>query len=328
MTDETQHEEEIPYEFVSIPNFPGYQIRPDSLVREEATGEILTSYCLEGYRKVTLTKPDGEKVMTGVHRLMALAFLEVPENYRELVVNHRNGLRSDNRIENLEWCTQQFNCQHAGYTGLSEKSKPIQVRNIDTGEVSTYITFIDFAERYGISKDAVSWRVNAGPTKVDNLGNQYRLYNRFCPDAPWPEPDYWGRGRTLVRDALTHKVLEFYCQEAVCRYFKYTKGCISEWLADETQPVVRMGDSLYQMIPYSPNPKWIDYENPYLAYESAGGYRCVVMYHPEHEEPRIWLNLSEAGRNYGYGKHIPYWRCQHHKLTPWKDGLICHYLNY
>lgn len=58
------------------------------------------------YKKVTLTK-DGERKDLLIHRLVAEAFIPNPNNLP--VVNHKDGNRLNNTIENLEWCTQQYN---------------------------------------------------------------------------------------------------------------------------------------------------------------------------------------------------------------------------
>lgn len=64
-----------------------------------------------GYKIVKLYKNDKKKYTYSVHRLVAEAFLEKP-SYAECV-NHKNGNKLDNRVENLEWCTYSYNNKEA-----------------------------------------------------------------------------------------------------------------------------------------------------------------------------------------------------------------------
>lgn len=69
----------------------------------------------DGYLHIGLYK-EQKGYFRRLHRLVALAFIPNPEN--KPLVNHLNGIKDDNRVENLEWCTQQRNMQHAHKTGL------------------------------------------------------------------------------------------------------------------------------------------------------------------------------------------------------------------
>lgn len=70
-----------------------------------------------GYKYVELTKNKQRKKHL-LHRIIAIAFIQNPYNKKE--VNHINGIKTDNRIENLEWCTRSENMIHASEACLNK----------------------------------------------------------------------------------------------------------------------------------------------------------------------------------------------------------------
>ena len=81
-------------------------------------GKILTpKFDKNGYLKIGLVKDHKQKYYF-IHRLVAETFIPNPNNY--LVVNHINGDKTNNHIDNLEWCTQQYNIKHAYKNGLKK----------------------------------------------------------------------------------------------------------------------------------------------------------------------------------------------------------------
>jgi len=66
------------------------------------------------YLRIGLINKNGNRKKVMVHRLVALAFINNPEN--KPFINHKNGNKHDNRIENLEWVSNQENCIHASKT--------------------------------------------------------------------------------------------------------------------------------------------------------------------------------------------------------------------
>lgn len=65
----------------------------------------------DGYYEVVLTAKNGKKKYERIHRLVALAFLDNPNCYP--VVNHKDGNKTNNCADNLEWCSIAQNTKHA-----------------------------------------------------------------------------------------------------------------------------------------------------------------------------------------------------------------------
>lgn len=99
-----------------ITNFPDYSISTDGVVTKLTTGAILSTWTgANGYKHVDLRK-DAQGYKISLHRLLAITFLPNLENKR--TVNHIDGNKLNNVLNNLEWATDAENTQHAYDTGL------------------------------------------------------------------------------------------------------------------------------------------------------------------------------------------------------------------
>lgn len=99
-----------------------------------------------GYIMVVLTV-NGKKMYPTVHRLVAQAFIPNPESKPH--VNHKNGIKTDNRVENLEWVTCKENQIHCRDT-LNPKYKKITKEIANKIRTEKNVYYKDLAKKYGL----------------------------------------------------------------------------------------------------------------------------------------------------------------------------------
>lgn len=107
--------------YKTIEEYPNYEVSNMGNVRRKG-GKMLKPLFTKntGYYMVCLYNEFGSKRVL-IHRLVADAFLSNPNNYP--VVNHINEDKTDNRVENLEWCTRSYNINYGASISKIRKSK-------------------------------------------------------------------------------------------------------------------------------------------------------------------------------------------------------------
>lgn len=124
-------------EFRPLPGYEGmYEISNDGYYKPlfgKSKGKLLKGTYGKGYRFCSLKDKNGNRVYTGVHRLVAMAFIPNPDNLPH--VNHKNEIKSDNRVENLEWITPKDNTNYG--SAIEKRAKGVQrcVLCVETNEL-------------------------------------------------------------------------------------------------------------------------------------------------------------------------------------------------
>lgn len=131
-----------------------YQVSDLGRVKSLRSGKIMSlSFSRKtGYKSVILYR-DGMGRTYGVHRLVAIAFCPNPDGLNE--VNHKDECKVNNRAENLEWCTHQYNVNYGTMRLTNERraakqSKPcIQLK--DGVEIARYCSTAEAARQTGFA---------------------------------------------------------------------------------------------------------------------------------------------------------------------------------
>jgi hypothetical protein len=137
---------------------PGYFITEDGNVFSGKTNKFLkVQVSTTGYKGIMIKG----KVFK-IHRLVSIAFLTNTENYR--CVNHIDGNKLNNNVDNLEWCSHSHNLQHAYDTGLRSAKNLRKYADDDVSEIDRLAKLnyrnIDIAEKLSIPLSVVQKRLS------------------------------------------------------------------------------------------------------------------------------------------------------------------------
>lgn len=156
-----------------------------------------------GYKVAFYTDENGKRCNVRVHRLVALAFLPNPKNLP--IINHIDGVKSNNHVSNLEWSSYGWNNQHAVYAGLKGDNVQCKVRNFYTKEVKEFPSLRLAKEYMGLDPKTDS-RHLYGKTYGYLIRGAYEF--KYAKDnSPWFYENRTEKVNTRFRFVIGDKVL-------------------------------------------------------------------------------------------------------------------------
>lgn len=152
--------------WVKIKGFEDYSISDKGEVFSHRRNKLMSIWSKSGeYPRVTLSKSGKEKTFT-IHRLVAEAF--IPNPYGKITVNHKDGNKNNNKVDNLEWNTYSENQKHAIKNGLAivphlgfgEQHPCSKLNNVDIEMIRVLLnhdfTQSQIAKRFGVHEVHIS----------------------------------------------------------------------------------------------------------------------------------------------------------------------------
>jgi WD40 repeat protein len=159
-----------------------YSVSIEGKVRNDRRNSLLNQHEQQGYMHVSLSCFEKTKRLK-VHRLVAIAFIPNPEN--KPYVNHKNGNKSDNTVENLEWVTASENTIHAWDTGLAKSTvaRNVVQYSLSGEKIAEYKSVREASLSTESSEEKISMCCNN--KRKSHNGYQWKFQNEnlsFLPD--------------------------------------------------------------------------------------------------------------------------------------------------
>ena len=165
-------------DFYSIPGHEEYSISRDGKVIITETGEEI---------KITKDRQGYPTIAWGlsVHRCLALTFIPLLEGYtyKDLYVNHIDGIKDHSYISNLEWVTPSGNSLHAYKTGLRDDNVPLLCKDYLTNKITEHYSLQDCARYIERNACAVHDYLKSPNKHKRLLSNRYSIIK---PGEDWP----------------------------------------------------------------------------------------------------------------------------------------------
>lgn len=171
-------------EFAYIPGLTRYVVNKQGVLIDTSSGDLIKPHFENGYAKFKLCTDVGEKISIGRHRVVALAWLEYPNNVDGLVVNHIDGIPGNDDVGNLEFIDRAENNKHAAQLGLLRKGRQVLMRDVLKNTVQMFSGTSSCARALGLNRATIKFRLGVIGQPVWPGGFQFKYKH---DPAPWRE---------------------------------------------------------------------------------------------------------------------------------------------
>ncbi len=202
----------------NIPDYPNYEVSDLGQVRSKLTNNILKPEVRSGYLGLQIRNKDGSKKFN-IHQLVALAFIgDCPSGY---FINHKDGVKTNNKLTNLEYVSPSGNSKHAVETNLQPVKKVLVYSKTTNKIINIYKTSKEASEYLGIHINNIRTLCREGELgcikgnkdiylKYEN--DKYLMRETEIPGGMWKNliisDSYEVSTKGQVRNRLTKKILK------------------------------------------------------------------------------------------------------------------------
>ncbi len=138
-----------------IPKYPGYRLASDGRVYSDKIKNVLKENTNGNYHRIQLCH-EGKTTSIAVHRLVAKLYGEEPTDTKRTQVNHKDGIKANNGIDNVEWLTPSENMQHAMDTGLNKCKKAVIQYDLNGNEIARYCSATKASRKLKIERSNIT----------------------------------------------------------------------------------------------------------------------------------------------------------------------------
>lgn len=290
--------------FVEIPGFSKYMINKEGVVYSKVYKKRLSPFNTSGYYSIMLKDDNGVERNRRVHHLVIMTYkhedyLKMKESHEKynpsdegyLVVNHIDGNKLNNSLDNLEVISQKENYKHAIDTGL-KLTKPVVLKWIDTGEEKEFISMQSASLALGLNHKTLSQRF----TSRDYLRTVYPegIQIRFLSDPDFEKPIYYINNGSLSVGivAIDYKVSPFHEKtyrslNAYCEEMGFHVSAITSIGGIDKQPIL---NNLHRIKKQDDFSEWKTcYRNDPILELVTSRKVITLVFVKENEKPIVFL---------------------------------------